>query len=408
MNPSEHIKRIIRSKLFEAEARNNIMPFEKLNNSTNRSMITLYRVAFSNQLDSIFKNGYRRDFTGTKGGNMYGPGVYCTFRLEDSINNVRTKPEYGNCIIEMRLIGGFNGFIIFDERWAKRVYGDKWKIEDQLVNVAGFDRANAINIVSNIGAHSDLYNGRTAPAAYSLWSRVKKDIFQQRGVRGLIYKGNRDGHCALPYDFSSVIPFAVSFDEGRTFQKRFNRVLYDNVIDHPDVQFRYGGKYKTVFRAVKGFTMVKDERGKYNLINSANDKPISQVWFDDVRGAIDPSTGTFGFTYGGFEFYGSIYTPDGGTEDGCILDSYGDPYCDFSDLQDLVSDMRSRGVGSFEEYDELTSQEEQNESIGRIVNRVIETILNEGRTVNDDGVVTIDNFDDVKRLLLNPQTDDDV
>ena len=408
MNISENIRRIIRNKLLEAEARNNVIPFEKLDNSTNRSMITLYRVAFSNQLDSIFKNGYRRDFTGTKGGNMYGPGVYCTFNLEDSINNVRTKPEYGNCIVEMRLVGGFNGFIIFDENWAKRVYGDKWRIEDQLVNVAGFSRNTAFDITNSLRNSSDLYRGRTAPAAYSLWSRVRKDIFQQRGVRGLIYKGNRDGHCALPYDFSSVIPFGVSFDQGRTFQKRFNQELYNNVIDHPDVQFRYGGKYQTVFRAVKGFTMVKNEQGKYNLINSANDKLISPLWFDDVRGAIDPSTGVFGFTYGGFEFDGSIYTPDGGTEDGCILDSYGDPYCDFSDLKELVADMRSRGVGSFEEYDELTSQEEQNESVNRIINTVVESILLEGRTVDEDGVVTIDNFDDAKRLLFKSDSDDDV
>ena len=44
--------------------------------------------------------------------------------------------------------------------------------------------------------------------------------------RGIIYKGNRDGHCALPYDFSSVIPYSVSFDEGKTFKKMFNNDLY--------------------------------------------------------------------------------------------------------------------------------------------------------------------------------------
>lgn len=404
----EKIRQIVRDVLSESNnGGGNVIPFEKLDNSTSQSMTTLYRVAFSNQLDSIFSNGYRRDFTGSKGGNMYGPGVYCTFNLADSINNVKTKPEYGNCIVEMRLVGGFKGFIIFDERWARRIYGDKWRIEDQLTNVAGFPRDKAISMSRSLSNHSDLYHGRTAPAAYALWSGVRKEIFQQRGVRGLIYKGNRDGHCALPYDFSSVVPFGVSFDYGRTFEKRFNRNLYNNIVDHPDVDFRYGGKFQAVFRAVKGFTMVKNGQGKYNIINTADDKPISPVWFDEVQGAIDPSNGVFGFTYNGIDFNGSIYTPKGGTETGCVLDSDGDPFCDFSDLNDLVKDMKERGARSMEEYEYLSQQEEANESINRLVNRLVESVLYEDRTVDDNGVVTIDNFDGIKKLLT-PETDDDV
>ena len=38
---------------------------------------------------------------------MYGAGVYCTYKLEDSIHNVKTKPEYGDCIVKMFLIVGF-------------------------------------------------------------------------------------------------------------------------------------------------------------------------------------------------------------------------------------------------------------------------------------------------------------
>ena len=51
-------------------------------------MTMLYRVAFSNQLDSLFKYGYNRAFTVSKGGNMYGPGVYCTCKLSDSIRGL--------------------------------------------------------------------------------------------------------------------------------------------------------------------------------------------------------------------------------------------------------------------------------------------------------------------------------
>ena len=174
--------------------------------SDGEDLTTLYRVAFQDQVPNIFKYGYNRAFTGTKGGNMYGPGVYCTFRLEDSIYNCKTKPEYGNCIIKMKLIDGFKNFIIFDERLARKVYGNSWRISDQLQNVAKLSREEAKNLERQLSYQSDLYHGRTAPAALRLWHSYDSSIFKNHGVRGLIYKGNRDGHCALPYDFSSVIP----------------------------------------------------------------------------------------------------------------------------------------------------------------------------------------------------------
>lgn len=404
---------IVRSLLQEGVGRNVAeIPFDTLDNSTNSSMTTLYRVAFSNQLDSIFRHGYSRDFTGSKGGNMYGPGVYCTFRLADSIHNVKTKSEYGDCIVEMRLVGSFNEFIIFDERLARRVYGHNWRIEDQLVNVAGFQRDYAENLVRRISNYSDLYHGRTAGAAYELWSTVGHKLFLTHGVRGLIYKGNRDGHCALPYDFSSVIPFAVSFDQGRTFQKRFNEELYNNIVDHPDVQFRYGGKYKAVFRAVRGFTMVRNDQKKYNIVNSKNDKLISPVWFEEVKGAIDPSNGTFGFTYRSYDFMGSIFSPEGSDGDGCVIDSDGDPFCEFSELDELVDSIRESGARDFNDFLRIISENQEdgniaNESIERLVNRLVESVLYEDRTVDADGTVTIDNFDGIKKLL-NPDTQDDV
>lgn len=409
------IRGIVRSILDEASG-NNVasIPFTTLNNSTPKSMTTLYRVAFSNQLNSIFKHGYSRDFTGSKGGNMYGPGVYCTFNLEDSIHNVRTKPEYGDCIVEMRLVGSFNEFIIFDRRWAERIYGQNWRIEDQLVNVAGFPRDAAVKMAQSLSKYSNLYYERTAPAAYHLWSTVGHELFLKHGVRGLIYKGNRDGHCALPYDFSSVIPFGVSFNEGRTFEKRFNDELYNNILEHPDTKFRYGGKYKEVSRGIRGYTIVVNGNKKFNIINTANDNLISNYWFDNIEGSINPHTGLFGFTYKGYDLKGCIFPPEGCGEDACITDWYGQPYDSFSVLDDLVKDMRAKGARNFQEYDEMTSQEEENdgesptnETINRLVNRLVETVLCEDRTVDGEGVVTIDNFDGIKKLL-DPQSSDDV
>ena len=108
--------------LYEAEENFKMPSMQQIDSGA--GMVTLYRVAFKNQLESLFKYGYNRAFTGTKGGNMYGPGVYCTFKLNDTIHNVKTKPEYGDCIVTMRLVGGFDKFIIFDENLARQTYGN--------------------------------------------------------------------------------------------------------------------------------------------------------------------------------------------------------------------------------------------------------------------------------------------
>ena len=378
-------------------------------------MPTLYRVAFSNQLDSIFTYGYNRAFTGTKGGNMYGPGVYCTFRLSDSINNVKTKPEYGNCIIEMRLSGGFQKFIIFDEHLAKSTYGARWKIENQLMDVAGMSNGEVESIMRDFSLRGvSLYHGRTAPAALYIWTKFSSDLFKKRGVRGLIYKGNRDGHCALPYDFSSVIPYAVSFDEGKTFKPKFNEGLYNFLKDHADVEFRFGGRFRKAFPSVKGFTLVKNKEGKYNVIQNSSDKLLSKVWFDEINSQISAQDGTFEFMYGGYEFIGSIYAPQGYGVIGCLLNPLDNsPLCFFSDLNDLVKEIKANGFNSLEEMLMASDDGEDDNMVSdsvikRAIMESINSLLYEEREVDNDGTVTINNFDDVKRFLLTPESNDDV
>lgn len=381
---------------------------------TGNGMETVYRVAFSDQLDSVFSFGYDRIYTGTKGGNMYGPGVYCTFNLRDSIENVKTKPEYGNCIMSMRLVGGFKNFIIFDEYLAKKTYGRNWQIEDQLATIMGLDNNTLNSVVRNLrserydGQRNSFYNGRTAPAAHSLWLNFKQSLFKDYGVRGLIYKGNRDGHCALVYDFKSLVPYGVSFDYGKTFKKRLTNDLYNHIRDHADVSFQFGGKYKEIFQSVKGYTLVGDGNGKLNIVSNRTEKPISPYWFDDVQGQINPFNGIFGFTFGGYNFKGTIKSPDGGQTEGCVLDPFNQPFCDFSDLKELTGAMRENGAKDIEEFIEMQDDDMMDESINRIVDACVERILSEARTVDSEGVVTIDNFDDVKKMLLNPDSSDDV
>ena len=267
------------------------------------AMVTLYRVAFSKDIPSIFKYGYSREFTSSKGGNMYGPGVYCTVKLGDTIHNVKTKPEYGDCIVKMRLIGGFDRFLVFDEWLAKQTYGNSWRIEDQVILLTGsHEFAAKVRMFMNSG---EVTHSRTAPAAYLVWRAYAKQLWQKYKIRGFVYKGNRDGFCALPFDFSAVIPYAVSYDQGKTFITKFNQEQYDRMQKTIDAEFRYKGQFQDVMTPVNGFCAVSKNRDQWNLVDISTDELVSPVWLDIILGNVDDD-GDFFFTYKDVEYRANV------------------------------------------------------------------------------------------------------
>lgn len=268
-------------------------------------MVTLYRVAKSKQMDSIFKYGLSREYTGSAGGNMYGPGVYCTLTLSDTIHNVKTKPHYGDCIIMMRLIGGFDRFLIFDRGLAQQIYGSSWHLGDQIIQLTGDKRM--ARTIENFEYQYNLGSHRTAPAAHEVWLRYEKSLWQKHKIRGLIYKGAADGFCVLPYDFSSIIPVAVSYDQGKTFEKRFTKDLYTRMQKTIDAEFRYkgNGQIKDVITPVNGYCTVINYKNQYNLIDINTDKFIFPVWVDIILGNVDED-GDFHFSYKGLNLTGNV------------------------------------------------------------------------------------------------------
>ena len=111
---------------------------------------------------------------------------------------------YGDAMIQSKLIGGFDRFLIFDERLAKKYYGEKHSILNQLESF----------LPKNIA--KDLYD----KYGYS----IKQYAYapKQYNIRGAIYPWGRVT-AVLPYDFSSLIPYAVSYDGGKTWRKRTER-----------------------------------------------------------------------------------------------------------------------------------------------------------------------------------------
>ena len=306
----------------------------------------LYRVGFKEQVKSIFKNGYNRQFAGTAGGKRYGIGTYCNDNLRDSQKSVGVK-EYGDVIFKMYLVGGYYGFIIFNEQKARAIYGNNWRVFDQLKTLYGAtnEELNKIKQSCEFYIKRDggtYHHGRTGPAAHGLANCT--DFIRKHQVKGLIYTGLRDGACVVPYDFGSIIPYSVSYDKGKTFKVLFNAEEYERRINNvADVHFKYDRKYKKVFEPTAGFAMVINHQGKYNYVDIKDDTELSPIWFDMINMPLDPDTKEFSFSYKGVSMNATVETiqdNEGGVHKGCILNN-GEPYCGFEDLDDLIEYLKT-------------------------------------------------------------------
>lgn len=303
---------------------------------------SIYRIAFKTQLSDIFKYGYDREFTGSKGGNMYGPGVYCTFDLKSTIQNFKRsmeqikqygRSEYGDCIVKMKLVGGFDHFLIFDGEIAKKVYGNKYQLKEQLDYLLPKEISDKYyNLIINHKPNADISSmyGRTAEIAYFVWRTLRDVLYKQFKIRGIIYNGNRDGRCVLPYDFSSVMPYSVSYDGGHTFKKRFNDDLYNRLRDNADVEFEYGDKYDKILKPTNGYA-IAFKNNKCNIVEIATGNEISPVWFDTAT-TVDKNY-EFKISYDGIEFWACV---DG------ILNSRGNPWFKFEYLPQMAKEIKER------------------------------------------------------------------
>lgn len=245
-------------------------------------------------INSLMKYGFRREYTGWNGGNMYGPGVYNVYKLASS--NTHAK-GYGRFIVKSYLLGGYQDFLIFDIGLAKRYYGvenDAWTIENQIRHL--FDEKTANKMLSHFKARygnrlpmhtaDDAASGsrqseRTSTLALSITQYLGEDIAKSK-VRGIIYAGGHDGFCAFVRNFSDVIPYAYSTDNGRTWTKAITKELIWRAGHDTDVDASLKKNKAfddTAERSINGF-VITYKNGKANYFEVAKNKLISDTWFD--------------------------------------------------------------------------------------------------------------------------------
>lgn len=238
-------------------------------------------------INSLMKYGFSREYTGSNGGNMYGPGVYNVYELRSSNEKAR---GYGRFIVKSYLLGGFKNFLIFNEDIAREVYGKNYWIGDQIKLL--FPKKIADDVLTafrgRLYMNSDSNLGRnTSSIAVSITDFLGRDIAKSK-VRGIIYSGGHDGACAFVRNFSDVIPFAYSADNGKTWTEGITDELIWRAGHNTDVEANLRGTRDdkgeqafsdTADRAINGFVIVY-KNNKANYFEVAQNKLISDVWFD--------------------------------------------------------------------------------------------------------------------------------
>lgn len=293
-------------------------------------------------IKSLFRRGFSREYTGDNGGNMYGTGVYNVYNLRSS--NEKAK-GYGSYIVQSYVVDGYRDFLIFNKDIAKKYYGENWWIGKQIRLLMPENIANAVLR----RFHDGLYMNDTKTAneimtsdiAYKIFSFLGENGINKTKVRGIIYSGGHDGCCAFVRDFTDVIPWAYSDNNGRTWKTAVNENLVDHLLSSIDTDFELKGrvdkyghkKYDDVAnKSINGYAIVY-KNNKVNYYSVKTRSLISDVWFDE--GTNFDEDGYADVMYDGINVL--IYD-DNGTY--LITDNDGIELCTLEELPQLVKQYK--------------------------------------------------------------------
>ncbi len=156
------------------------------------------------------------------GGAAYGAGIYTTYSYESSLQNYNLR-GYGAYVLKVEV--DVNGFLIFDYDVAKQVYGDNYRLIDQIKNIIGIDKIlnkslqqstldsklKTIEAISEALEH-DIFTSNICSNFVHAYNLV------ENGVNGIVYTGHSDGNCCVAYKSYLMVPLEHAFIDGKTYK----------------------------------------------------------------------------------------------------------------------------------------------------------------------------------------------
>ena len=241
--------------------------------------------------EGIASKGFERFFTATNGGNLYGPGVYTTYKLSNAGQNARGA--YGQIMFKLR-VKSLRNFVIYDEDIAKRVYGNP-SVDYQLQKILTPEQYNKMRNSSYydynkiINSRKDDKSSNCALYLCGYLEHIDREAGYQ--INGFIFKGNHDGYVCFLRDFKNAYPVQISRDCGKTWEEfKGKETLKKYGIDDVDLKWQLGKHNYQLMQEldevpyffINGFAKVR-KGDKYNFLyrkKPLKEGVISPVWFD--------------------------------------------------------------------------------------------------------------------------------
>lgn len=312
-----------------------------LTEETDRNVPYVYHCARPQDIESIFSKGFRRFFFASNAGNFYGPGIYTTIDLDSSIRNSRSH-TYGSVIIKSEF-QSTKGYLIWIPEIAQRVYGQNWRIADQLRLIMP---QNIIDEMRTINAQdgSSLYNyicqeglSTQGTCAKALWEATRSNKFRSGDpfdyCTGFMFYGSSDGNVAVIREVTNAQPIEYSEDHGKTWKYGRNDRYEKQIEKDFDAEFKYGKKYSKVFPPKFGWSkVIKNDR--VNYINKEGQE-MSNTWFSHGSDFYEASEDFYVANVGYLEY--SLILDYEGNVYSDIDSEY--PECSAEDLPELVKEL---------------------------------------------------------------------
>lgn len=247
----------------------------------------------SDSIEGLGEAGLERVFTDSNGGNMYGPGVYSTYKLATGFQN--TRGTYGSWLLKMK-VKSLRSFVIYDKDIATKIYKNP-SIDFQLRKILTPEQyqelrnSRYIDYDKVCNTRDDTYTSTCALHLIQTIMRYHPTIYYS--INGYIFYGHNDGYVCLIEDFKNVYPVAVTKDGGKTFQpfdggKTFEKYAKNDV----DIKWQLGKRNYDLFKSLddipfhytNNFARIM-KGGKYNFLfrgKPFEEGPISPVWFNEA------------------------------------------------------------------------------------------------------------------------------
>lgn len=345
-------KRITTKRDFLNEAIDELRKLPSLKEMGN--IPSIYKVIKQGDVDSFVKSGMIRQLAGGEEdrNNVYGEGVYAHITLESAIKLAQRESNfYGDVVLEMKLLGGYEGFVMYGgsrniDNLIIKTYGRNMSVEEQLYAITK-DHAFA---------------KKWAKYGPSSLGKAQKSLRREGyNIRGMVYEWGQY-YAILPFIFSDAIPFAtakvwsstnVGNIQFRTvYNDKQNKEIAGNFdpiaqLDMINAEYSRASVVRVAIDDNLYCVIKSNKTGGYNIVKIDEDNVVNprpkyiipkNIYLSERPTAPDTENGQFMFSYMGINFYGTVCHEVAKIP--AFWNEIENDWCEFKDLEDCVKQMR--------------------------------------------------------------------